>query len=117
MTDDKSDPALGAAEMLHAAEQAFAALPVRHVRDELTLEFVEAAERLDQADDTFADVVPTTDRGAMVKLCALIDLMRAAGSSDGSLEVRHLRALVAYLERKSGLPTGILSSDYPLHCC
>ena len=117
MTDDKTDPALAAAEVLRAAEQAFVALPVRHVQDELTLEFVEAEERLDRADEMFADVVPTTERGVMVKLYALIDLMRAAGSSEDSLEVRHLRALLAYEQRKGSLPACIYASDAPWHVC
>jgi hypothetical protein len=37
-------------------------------------------------------------RYAIIKLLALIDLCHASGLEDDSLEVRHLRSLLSYVE-------------------
>jgi hypothetical protein len=94
------DPVVIAERAARAAERHFLALPVNSVSDEMQPEFKRAEAHLDAAERALADAIPSTPRGALVKLRALRDLCEAAsGRSRASLEIRHIRALMSYLQR------------------
>jgi hypothetical protein len=101
-TSRTTDPVVRAAELLYLAENAFFALPIRGVCDEFASEVVAAEARWEAAEEAFADTVPTSARGAVIKLVALIDLCQASGVGEDSLEVRHLRALLTYMDALNG---------------
>ncbi len=97
-TGQASDPALIAAEDARKAERAFLSIPATTARDELNAEFIAAEARWEAADEAFADAVPTTLTGVLAKVRALEAMLVAMPVDDDSLELRHIRALVAYLE-------------------
>ena len=95
----RGDPALMAAHLADEAEKTVLSIPTQSVWDEFRDEFV-AAERLwEAADEAFADAVPTSAKGAIAKLGALAEMLRSIPVRDDSLEIRHVRALIAYLEK------------------
>jgi len=100
----KQDPAIEAAQLARRAEDTFLALALHDVKDEFAAEFIEAEMRWKAADEAFADVVPSTRAGTLLKLQALLELLRAGGACDDSLEVRHVRALSRYVSA-SAAPT------------
>lgn len=98
------DPAIEAEQHLRLAEQRFLSVPVGSVRDECASEFLESEAQWQAADEAFANAVPTTCAGALLKIEALLDLARAAGLVEDSLENRHLRSLIAYLSDVADTP-------------
>jgi len=92
------DPALIAAEMVQRAEVAFTSMPVENALDELREEFVLAEAHWEAADEAFADSVPTSPQGGLAKLRALLELLQAIPLDEDSLELRHVRSLMAYME-------------------
>jgi hypothetical protein len=62
-------------------------------------EFIAAEARWERAEQAFARTVPTTPAGALLKLRAIEELLRAMPMADDSLEVLHVRALTTYLQR------------------
>ena len=97
-----NDPAISAARAAKAAEQRFLSLPARSFIDELTTSFAVAEAEWEAADEAFADTVPITPEGALTKLRAVADLLDDLG--DDSLELRHIRTVVAYLQQLTDQP-------------
>jgi hypothetical protein len=94
------DPVLLAERAARAAERQLLALPVHNVSDEMRPEFKRAEAHLEAAESALADAIPATPGGALVKLRALRDLCEgASGKSRASLEMRHIRSLMSYLQR------------------
>jgi len=93
------DPALMAAEAALRAEQKLTAMPVRSVIDELTADFATAEAQLEAAEVAFAQTIPTSIMGALIKVRALEDMLRAMPMPDDSLELTHLRTIAEYMER------------------
>ena len=90
-----TDPAVAAAEAAKSAERRFLSLPSRSFIDELTSSFADAEAEWKAADEAFADAIPTTPEGALLKMRAVAELMDDADS----LEVRHIRSLIVYMEQ------------------
>ena len=97
-----NDPAITAAQAAKTAEQRFLSLPARSFIDELTSSFADAEAEWEAADETFADTVPISPEGALMKLRAVADLLDELG--DDSLELRHVRTLLAYLQQLTDQP-------------
>lgn len=97
-----NDPAIAAAQAAKTAEQRFLSLPTRSFIDELTSSFADAEAEWEAADETFADTVPISPEGALMKLRAVADLLDDLG--DDSLELRHVRTLLAYLQQLTDQP-------------
>lgn len=94
------DPVLLAERAARAAERQLMALPVHSVSDEMLPEFKRAEAHLEAAESALADAIPATPGGALVKLRALRDLCEgASGKNRASLEMRHIRSLMSYLQR------------------
>jgi hypothetical protein len=91
------DPAVAAAVATKAAERDFLAIPANNLIDELCSSFVSAQARWQQADEVFADTVPTTPTGALLKLQALEDLHMAMDVGEDGLELRHIRSLMTFV--------------------
>jgi len=91
-----ADPAIAAAEAAKSAEQRFLALPSRSFIDELTSSFADAEAEWEAADAAFADATPTTPEGALLKLQAVAELLEEMGET---LELRHIRSLIWYMEQ------------------
>jgi hypothetical protein len=91
------DPAVTAATAAKLAERAFLAVPANSLVDELGTAFVTAQVRWQRADEAFADAVPTSKEGALLKLRALEEAHEAMGTGEDSLELRHIRALMTFL--------------------
>jgi hypothetical protein len=99
MTQERNpDPVIRAVERVQAAERAFLGLPIRNISDEFGEPAVIAQAQWEEAEQAFADCVPTSYRGAIVKLRAVADLCQGSGLDNDSLELRHLRALQVYIE-------------------
>lgn len=92
------DPALVAKDIAREAETEFLNVSNRSAIDEFRPEFVGAADRWEAADEAFADAVPTTMQGALAKLRALLELQIATPLDEDSLEMRHVRSLIAFFE-------------------
>ena len=93
------DPAVRAEHDARDAETAFVSVPTMSVFDEYRSEFTSAETLWHDAEEAFADAVPTTPVGAMAKLKEVLRLLGDAGFTENDIEVRHLRALVAYEAR------------------
>jgi hypothetical protein len=87
------DPSIEAARCARSAEKAFMSVAEGPVGNEYKSEFRRAEARWQAAEEAFADSIPCSTEGALLKIDALIDLVRASGADDRSLEVRHLRAI------------------------
>jgi hypothetical protein len=96
MADEAGDPVLKAARRVRAAEDAFLAI-AGNSESEFSAAALDAEARWRAADEAFADALPTSRAGASLKLAALVELLHGAGADDASLELRHLRALQAYI--------------------
>lgn len=103
MKDRVRDPAIEAARRARSAERSLMAMATGAVGTEFTPEFRRAEQHWQAADEAFADSIPTSAEGAMLKLDAVIDLIRGSGADDTSLEIRHLRALRSYLSAPADL--------------
>ena len=97
--NQRGDPALMAAHLAVEAERTVLSIPTQSVWDEFRDEFVAAEQLWEAADEAFADAVPTSPQGAIAKLGALAEMLRAMPVREESLELRHVRALIAYLEK------------------
>jgi hypothetical protein len=97
-----NDPAVAAAEAAKSAELRFLSLPARSFIDELTTSFANAESEWEAADEAFADTVPITAEGALVKLRAIADLLDEFGHD--SLELRHIRSLATYMAQLAAQP-------------
>ena len=92
------DPALAAAQHAMCTEQQFLALPGADRSEARRVRFTAAELAWEAAEDAFADAVPTSPAGALAKLRALREMHRAMPMPDSSLEIRHVEALMAYVE-------------------
>jgi hypothetical protein len=97
-----NDPAVTAAEAAKSAERRFLSLPSRTFIDELTSSFADAEAEWEAADEAFADAVPVTPEGALIKMRAVAELLDDMG--DDSLELRHVRSVIAYLSQFASQP-------------
>lgn len=106
MTNNASvDPALVAARDVARAEMDFLAVHETTTSEGVNPRFTAAELQWEQAEESFADAVPTTLAGALAKLRAVRDMLRAVPMPDSSLEVRHVEgicALVESLEARTG---------------
>lgn len=102
MARETKDRAIEAAQVARLAEETFLALAVYDVRDEFAAEYVQAEARWQVAEEAFADAVPRSGAGALLKIQSILELLVAAGASDESLEVRHLRSLATYVSNSAG---------------
>lgn len=94
-----SDPCLAAMKEVQKAESQFLSVPVNGGSSEDEPCFIKAEQEWGVAEEKFADAVPTTPAGALAKLDALKDLHRAMPMDEDSLEIRHVEALMAYVDR------------------
>lgn len=94
-----TDPCLAAMKEVQKAESQFLSVPANGVSSEVEPRFIEAEQEWEVAEEKFADAVPATPVGAIAKLVALRDLHRAMPMDEDSLEIRHVEALMAYMER------------------
>lgn len=97
LREQHNDPAIAAAEAAKSAEQRFLSLPSRSFIDELTSTFADAEAEWEAADAAFADATPTTPEGALLKMHAVAEGLEEMGSD--TLELRHIRSLIAYMEQ------------------
>lgn len=95
------DPALIAAHLAGEAEKTILSIPTDSVWDEFRDEFVVAEQIWEEADEAFADAVPTSAEGAIAKLGALAEMLRSIPVREESLEIRHVNALIAYLRKSA----------------
>jgi hypothetical protein len=92
------DPALAAADQARRAEAAFLSIPANDATAEQGFDFAEAEAKWEAADEVFADTVPTSRAGAVAKLRALEGMLCAMPVDDDSLELRHIKTLIQYLD-------------------
>lgn len=92
-----TDRAIEAAKLARSAEESFVYLVAQGEAAEYSPDFRDAETRWLAAEEAFADAVPCTRAGTLLKVDALLELLRAAGANDDSLEVRHLRSVAVYL--------------------
>ena len=93
------DPAVIAAREAEAGEAAYNALP-SDLESEDPPAFEEAQKRLSVTDGRFADAEPTTLAGAIAKLRTYI--MLEDEPPEAYLGCRHVRTVLAYLEKATG---------------
>ena len=92
------DPALIAAHEDREAAAALSATSLAH--GENSPEWAAAERRMFDAADTFADTVPTTSAGALEKMKSIAEWGALPG--DDTQEARHIRTVMAYLDRQAG---------------
>lgn len=99
MTNNASvDPALVAARDVARAEMDFLAVHEATTSEGVNPRFTAAELHWERAEESFADAVPTTLAGALAKLHAVRDMLRAVPMPDNSLEIRHVEGLCAFVE-------------------
>ena len=94
---EANDPAIIAAEAAKLAERRLLSLPSGSFIDELTSSFADAEAAWEAADEAFADAVPITPEGALLKMRGLLELLDECNAD--SLERRHVRSVILYLEQ------------------
>ncbi|MBL8668061.1 MAG: hypothetical protein JNM48_11425 [Rhodospirillales bacterium] len=97
LISEANDPAIVAAEAAKRAERRLLSLPSSSFMDELTSSFADAEAAWEAADEAFADAVPVTIEGALRKMREVLALLDEGRVE--SLERRHVRAVVVYLEQ------------------
>lgn len=76
-------------------------MPTRSIVDELRADFLQAETVWHEADQAFADTIPTTPTGALAKLQEVTRLLQEMDLPWDSLEMRHLQSVIAYIERSA----------------
>ncbi len=108
------DPALVAAKKAQEAAAAWSAISktCRTPDDENTPEFKAAQERSEKADDAFADAPVISAAGALVKMREIAEMSMTGQYDDTSLDGRHFKTVVAFLEGLAGAPS-VVADDHP----
>lgn len=94
------DPALAARDAARQAEMRFLCVAHDVVDEQESCDLLQAEAAWLNANDRFAQAVPTTCAGAIAKLQAVEDLLSDVPMPESSPEVRHLRAVVQFLEHQ-----------------
>lgn len=98
------DAALAAYEAARQAELQFLATADQNEDTEISTDMVLAETSWLQASEQFADTVPTTTAGAIAKILSVESLLSDIPLRANSLEIRHLRAVLQFLQLQPAAP-------------
>ncbi|QLH39479.1 MAG: hypothetical protein HWD60_11715 [Defluviicoccus sp.] len=98
------DAAIAACDTVRQAELHFLEMSIQNEYTELSTEMLLAEASWLRASEQFADTVPTTTAGAITKILAVESLLSDIPLAVNSLEIRHLRAVIRFLQRRPTAP-------------
>jgi hypothetical protein len=100
------DAAVRAAEAAREADSRFVHVASDNLETEYSSDFIRTEIEWLKASELFADAVPTTTEGALLKVRAVVEMLSEIPLDGTSLEVRHLHAVASYLQDRGAKNTG-----------
>ncbi len=98
------DAAIAACDTARQAELHFLETSIQNEYTEISTDMLLAEASWLRASEQFADTVPTTTAGAITKILAVESLLSDIPLAVNSLEIRHLRAVIRFLQLRPTAP-------------